>query len=271
MLEKELSAATELSLAAGEIILKYYNQDVDVQLKAGKEPVTQADKDSNEYITSQLRGLFPDDGILAEESKDDLNRLEKERVWLVDPMDGTREFIDKIGQFAVMIGLVENGIPVLGVVYQPTTKTMFYAVKGQGAFVARKGERSILTVSQVTKPADMRLVVSRSHRSPLVSAMMEKLGVSKEISSGSVGLKVGLLAEQKSDLYLHPNSKTKEWDTCAPQIILEEAGGRMTDCWGQPMKYNKTNVYNDRGFVASNNTTHDKIISQIAPFLEKMD
>ncbi|RMF57871.1 MAG: 3'(2'),5'-bisphosphate nucleotidase CysQ [Calditrichaeota bacterium] len=271
MFAKELQAATEIVREAGKIVLSFYHMDYEVQFKNEKEPVTQADHASNDYITGRLRELFPEDGILAEESKDDLSRLEKKRVWLVDPMDGTREFIDKVGQFSVMIGLVKNGRPVLGVVYQPTTDTLFYAAKDRGAFVTRNGASRALKVSDIVDPSEMRLVVSRSHRSHLVDAMKESLGIEKEVSSGSVGLKVGLMVEQKSDLYLHPNSKTKEWDTCAPEIILREAGGRISDCWGEPLRYNKENVFNHKGFVASNGRSHFEIVEKIKPFLDQMD
>lgn len=270
MLSKELETAIGLAKEGGRIVLKYYHQDYNVNLKGGKEPVTEADKASNAFITGELRKLFPDDGILAEESKDDLQRLERKRVWLVDPMDGTKEFIEKIGQFAVMIGLVENGRPVLGAVYQPTTDTLFVAGKGAGAFVVRSGSKSPLKVSEISEIADMRLVISRSHRSPLVDEIKQVLGVQKEVSSGSVGLKVGLMVENRSDLYIHPNPKTKEWDTCAPEIILSEAGGVFTDCWGEPLKYNKENVFNDRGFVASNGRAHSEIIEKIKPFLDRI-
>ncbi|MFQ5652704.1 MAG: 3'(2'),5'-bisphosphate nucleotidase CysQ [bacterium] len=266
-----MSIAQELSVEAGRIVLKHYDGVIEVGMKGPNDPVTQADKDSNEFITQQLQKLFPQDGILAEESRDDLSRLEKQRVWLVDPMDGTREFVDKVGQFAVMIGLAHQGRPVLGVVYQPTTDTMFYAVQGRGAHLRRGGEKRRLAVSQVARMEEMRLVVSRSHRAPLVTAIKETLGLQKEVASGSVGLKVGLLVEQKSDLYLHPNSKTKEWDTCAPQIILEEAGGCMTDCWGEPLRYNKKNVFNAQGFVASNKRLHAEIVTRMRPFLDNLD
>lgn len=259
-----------LAREAGDIVMQYYDQDVSVELKKENEPVTLADKASNEYITGQLRELFPEDGILAEESKDNLARLYNHRVWVVDPMDGTREFIDKIGQFAVMIGLVQDRQPVLGVVYQPTTDKLYYAVKGQGAFVTRNGTKEALRISNTAAIEDMRLVISRSHRAELVDKMKDALHIEKEVSSGSVGLKVGLMLENKSDLYLHPNSKTKEWDTCAPEIILHEAGGKITDCWGEPLQYNKENVYNDKGFVASNGHAHSSIIEKIQPFLGEL-
>jgi len=271
MYEKELDIALNLCREAGEVVLQYYGKDVGISVKKDDSPVTQADKASNEYITSKLQELFPADGILAEESKDNSDRLNRDRVWIVDPMDGTREFIDQIGQFAVMIGLAVNKRPVLGVVYQPTEDKMFYAVAGQGAFVLKDGNRTQVYVSDAEAIPDMRLVVSRSHRSHLVDSIRDSLQITQEVSSGSVGLKVGLLIENRSDLYIHPNSKTKEWDTCAPEIILHEAGGKITDCWGNPLQYNKENTFNDKGFIASNNRKHDHIISKIEPFLADMD
>ncbi|MFQ5864534.1 MAG: 3'(2'),5'-bisphosphate nucleotidase CysQ [bacterium] len=270
MLTKELNTAEELVREAGRIVLEYYQQDYQVYFKNEREPVTQADKASNAFITERLGNLFPDYGILAEESIDDSRRLGCRRVWLVDPMDGTQEFIDKVGQFSIMVGLIKEGRPILGVVYQPTSDTLYSAAKNMGAFVTRNGKRSQLRVSQVSEINRMRLVVSRSHRAALVDSMKNALGLATEVSSGSVGLKVGLLVESKSDLYLHPNSRTKEWDTCAPEIILLEAGGKMTDLWGEPLEYNKPNVYNKKGFIASNGQKHFEIIQQIKPFLNQL-
>jgi len=271
MFEKELSVAKEVAIEAGKIVLTYYGGDIEVELKNKREPVTKADKASNEFITGKLAELFPDDGILAEESKDDKSRMQQSRVWIVDPMDGTKEFIDKVGQFAVMVGLAVDGVPVLGVVYQPTTDMLLYAVKGQGAYSIIDGKEERAQVSGVDKTSQMRMVISRSHRSHLVDSIKEDLGIEKEVASGSVGLKVGLLIQQKSDLYMHPNSKTKEWDTAAPQIILEEAGGVITDCWGEPLKYNKANVFNDRGFVASNGVCHSEVLDKMERHLVDMD
>ncbi len=270
MWKEELKYAENLVREAGKILMRFYESNYEINTKKQNEPVTQADKASNEFITTQLQKNFPDYGILAEESKDDFKRLILERVWLVDPMDGTREFIDKIGQFSVMIGLVEKHRPVLGVVFQPTTNKLYSAVKNQGAYLTIGNERTRLRVSDVEEITKMRLVVSRSHRAKLVDAMKEALGIQQEVSSGSVGLKVGLLAEAQSDLYLHPNSKTKEWDTCAPDIILQEAGGIMTDLWGEPLQYNKQDVYNRRGFIASNGRRHFEIVERIQPFLNQL-
>ena len=262
---KELKITENLVREAGRMILEYYHQDYRIDFKSENEPVTQADKAANAFITQRLKSLYPEDGVLAEESKDDLRRLYCRRVWLVDPMDGTKEFIDKVGQFAVMIGLVEEAHPVLGAVYQPTNDTLFIAAKGNGAFVIRNGEWRTLKVSEVTEISQMSLVVSRSHRASLVDAMKNSLGIENEVLSGSVGLKIGLLVESKSDLYLHPNTKTKEWDTCAPEIILREAGGIITDLLGESLRYNKQNVYNQKGFIASNGKAHFDIIEKTKP------
>ena len=270
MLKEEIRIATELAKAAGKIVMQYYDQDYRVDMKKENEPVTQADRASNEFITSQLLQNFPEDGILAEESKDNLTRLSKRRVWLVDPMDGTREFIDKIGEFSIMVGLVEDGHPILGVVYQPTTGILYSAAQKLGSFISKNGEQRRLRVSELISIPEMTMVVSRSHRAAIVDKMKNALGLRKEVSSGSVGLKVGLMVENKCDLYLHPNSKTKEWDTCAPEIILQEAGGQITDCWGEGLRYNKQNVYNDKGFVASNGRCHSQILNTISPFLNEL-
>jgi 3'(2'), 5'-bisphosphate nucleotidase len=270
MLRDEQKIAVDLAKEAGKIVLKYYHADYRVDMKKEDEPVTQADRASNEFITSQLHEIFPEDGILAEESKDDLTRLQKRRIWLVDPMDGTREFIDKIGEFSVMIGLVEDEQPILGVVFQPTTGTLYTAVKGLGAYVSQNGDQRRLKVSDINIIPQMTMVVSRSHRAKLVDKMKHALGLEKEVSSGSVGLKVGLMVETKCDLYLHPNSKTKEWDTCAPQMILQEAGGQITDCWGEPLRYNKEDVYNSKGFVASNGRCHRQVLETIRPHLNEL-
>lgn len=270
MLKDELKFVTDLVKEAGKIVLKYYDQDYRIDMKKENEPVTQADRASNEYITTQLIQHFPNDGILAEESKDDFSRLNKKRIWLVDPMDGTREFIDKIGEFSVMVGLVEDGHPILGVVYQPTTSVLYSAVKDAGAYFNQNGEQRRVRVSDIKSIPEMAMVVSRSHRAALVDKMKNALGLQKEVSSGSVGLKVGLMVETRCDLYLHPNSKTKEWDTCAPEMILREAGGQITDCWGEPLRYNKQNVYNDKGFVASNGRCHQQILETIKPYLNEL-
>ncbi len=273
--ERELRVATELAVRAGEAALKFYGGPLRVEHKEEfDEPVTQADRAVNELIVRRLGEEFPDDGILAEESVDTMRRLGRERVWMVDPLDGTKGFIAGTGDFAVQIGLAAAGQSVLGVLYAPATDVLYWAARGHGSWVLRptseagksmKAER--LHVTSETNLARMRLAESRSHRGPRMDSIVRALGVRAEVKSHSVGIKVGLLVERQCDLYIHVSPKTKQWDTCAPEAVLTEAGGRMTDLWGEPLRYNTPDVLNRNGIVASNGAAHALVVGSIRPLL----
>ncbi len=267
-LSHELEVAQEAIRQAGAQVAAIYAQDTTVEWKTADEPITAADRASNRVILERLRSAFPHDGILSEETADDGSRLRHRRVWIVDPLDGTRDFIDRTGEFVVMIGLAIDGEPVLGLVYQPITQVMFIGLPGEGAWMEQNGHRKPLHVSEVNEPARMRLVVSRSHRSPLTEAVAQALGIRQERPCGSVGLKVSLLATQEVDLYLHPSLGCKEWDICAPHAILLAAGGQMTDCWGHPFRYNQPDVHKRWGLIASNGRAHTKIVGHVAAACE---
>ena len=198
--DHELRVALDLAREAGAAILEFYEGPLQIEQKYGfddREPVTQADRVANELIVNALRKEFPNDGILAEESVDTAHRLDKPRVWMIDPLDGTNGFIDGNGDFAVQIGLAEDGECVLGVVYQPLTDLLYHAVRGQGAWIIRPDlapERA--AVSDQKDLSRMRLAASRSHRSPRMDKVVKALRVREEIRRGSVGIKVGLIVEQ---------------------------------------------------------------------------
>ncbi len=271
--ERELHVAIALAREAGDLILEHYEGPLDVEQKFSAddlEPVTQADKEANELIVSGLTREFPADGILAEESIDTDRRLDKSRVWMVDPLDGTNGFIDGNGDFAVQIGLAERGVCVVGVVYQPLSGVLYNAVSGGGSWIERRRfERQKVTVSTNRDIAKMRLAASRSHRSPRMNKVVSRFGFQQEVQRGSVGIKIGLLVEQQCDVYIHLSPRTKQWDTCAPQLILTEAGGTLTDLFGNPLNYNVRDVQNRNGLVASNGVVHEKIIQTLAPLLEE--
>src|SRR6266849_8166089 len=236
--EHEIQVATELARAAGAVLLKHYYSPFLVEQKVNAldelEEVTAADREANELIVTRLKKEFTDDGILAEESTDSEHRLEKTRVWLIDPMDGTKNFIARDGDFAVQIGLAVGGESILGVVYQPTRKVLYRAVRGGGAWIEDEDKPAArMSVSKQTIPGEMILASSRSHRSPRMERVVSEFGFKKEMRRGSVGVKIGLIADQQADLYLHLSPSTKQWDTCGPEIILVEAGGRLTDLFGQ--------------------------------------
>ncbi len=267
----ELRVAVDLARSAGAAILEQYKGPLDVEQKNqddDSEPVTQADRIANELIVTGLQREFPGDGILAEESVDTERRLGKSRVWMVDPLDGTNGFIAGNGDFAVQIGLAEEGEVIVGVVYAPLSGVLYRAVRGEGTWIERPElEPERAHVSDRRELAKMRLAASRSHRSPRMNKVVQRFGFREEVQRGSVGIKIGLLIEQQCDVYIHLSPRTKQWDTCAPQLILTEAGGRMTDLFGEPLNYNVPDVQNRNGLVSSNGVSHDRIIEILAPLL----
>ncbi len=260
VMEKELEVARELAREAGRILLEFYAGDTKVQWKGRDDPVTAADHAANEMLANELARRFPGDAVLSEEIPDDLGRLKKDRVWMVDPMDGTKQFIERIDEFAVMIGLAIEGEAKLGVVYNPSADRMYYAAPGAGAFVEEKWSTKRLRVSTISDPSQMVMAMSRSHPSRKVYRIGEKLGVTKHIRHGSVGLKFGLIAEGRAHLYVNASTRTSQWDTCAPEAILREAGGMVTDWNGEPLGYNMPEVRNLRGIVATNGAIHDRAL-----------
>jgi 3'(2'), 5'-bisphosphate nucleotidase len=271
--DHELRVACDLARQAGAAILEHYEGPLHIRQKNYEddvEPVTQADMIANDLIVTHLKREFPDDGMLAEESVDTERRLRKSRVWMVDPLDGTNGFIDGNGDFAVQIGLAVEGQCVLGVVYQPVPGVLYRAVQGAGTWIERpQFEAAKAQVSDTTSLPGMRLAASRSHRSPRMTKVVERLGFREEVQRGSVGIKIGLLIEQQCDVYIHLSSRTKQWDTCAPEVILTEAGGRLSDLFGYPLNYNVPDVQNRNGLVASNAVSHEVLIETLAPLLHE--
>ncbi len=268
-LQEELAFTARIAQEAGTIVNTFYVGASEVEYKAPDEPVTEADRSANQHIVTCIRAAFPDDGILSEESKDDLSRLHKDRVWIVDPLDGTKEFIARNGEFSIMIGLAIGGRPAMGVVYQPSSGLLYSGIVGQGASLLEEGESIPLHVSDRTNTRQMVLVSSRSHRKQIVDNIRRKLGITSESVTGSVGLKVGQIARQLADLYIHPSPGCKEWDLCAPEAVLTAAGGVMTDCWGNPLRYNKRDVRAHNGLIASNGQVHGPIMETVANIVEQ--
>ncbi len=271
----ELEAAIGIARKAGAAILEHYSLDIISESKIGldnfSEPVTAADREASRIIVDGIEELFPADAILSEEEADKLDeRLANTRVWFVDPIDGTAGFIKKDGDFAVQIGLAENGTAILGVVYLPAKDILYSATRGGGAFISENGGLAKrLHVSGKTDFTEMDLAVSRDHRSPKISQIIRDLGIRSEVGRGSVGVKVGLIAEQTCDLYIHLSHRTKFWDTCGPQVILEEAGGKLTDLFGTAIRYDIGDVQNLNGILASNGAAHDAAVEALKPILHE--
>lgn len=267
-LHEELNIARDTALEAAAVVASFIGRQVRIDNKAGNEPVTEADHAANDVIMRRLSAAFPRDAILSEELPDDRSRLGARRVWMVDPIDGTSDFILGHSGFAVMIGLVIDGRPLLGVVSQPETGKTYSAVVGAGAWLDRPGEQRIpLHTSALAGPPGIRLVASKTHRTPPIDAIRRELQIDDEMNIGSIGLKIGLVAEATRDLYVYTGGRTKIWDTCGPEAILTAAGGRVTDMFGAPLEYSSPDLYNRRGIVASNGPLHDEVILRIGPHL----
>ncbi|MDA3840512.1 MAG: 3'(2'),5'-bisphosphate nucleotidase CysQ [Patescibacteria group bacterium] len=257
ILEKVKDVARE----AGAEIMKFYGEDNEISKKKDKTLVTEVDLLSEKIILEGLKEF--NYGFLSEEKLGSAGRAESERVWVIDPIDGTMDFIKETGEFSVMIGLVENGKPILGVVYQPTKDKLYSAVIGGGSFLEEKGEIKKLEVSKIDDYSQACVFGGRKYIKGLEAKLCNDLGISDFLNHGSAGLKVGLIAEQKADLYISSIDKTGEWDICAGDIILREAGGKTTDMNGNDFIYNKKQYLNLDGFVASNGILHEKVIEEI--------
>ncbi len=230
----------KLARDAGKAILAYYDKP-ETTYKDDSSPLTRADTEANQIITSFLRKHFPDHGILTEEEKDTVDRLHKEYVWIIDPLDGTKEFIKKNGEFTVNIALTKNGVPVLGVIYSPALDIMYHAKKGNGAFCNGKQ----IHVSE--KKDALVLAKSRSH----ADDRLKLLPIEKTITSGS-SLKGCLVAEGKADCYVR-FGPVNEWDICAMHCIIAEAGGTMTTLKREQLRYNQKQTLIN-GFVVTNSS-----------------
>ncbi|MER3430125.1 MAG: 3'(2'),5'-bisphosphate nucleotidase CysQ [Blastocatellia bacterium] len=272
---RELDIAMELARNAGRLVMEFRRRGVVAESKLGVdsfvEPVTEADRAASEIIMSGLQRAFPKDSILSEEATDPgESRLANNRVWIIDPIDGTAGFIRDDGDFAVQIGLAVAGRPAVGVVYLPSFGKLYFAASQIGCWsIDATGKKRRHYVSDKSDFSKVSVAVSRNHRSPRISTIIEKLGLGSEVQRGSVGLKIGLIAEQETDLYIHLSPRTKSWDTCAPEIILTEAGGKLTDLWGGQYRYDLSDVQNHGGIVASNQVIHARVVELLAPILEE--
>ena len=254
MYQGELVVASQLAREAAEVIRQVYETSFAVVQKAGGAgPVTEADQRANELIVAGLRAAFPADDVVAEESTHLAPRTR--RVWFVDPLDGTREFVDRNGMFAVHIGLALDGVAVAGVVYAPLTRALWTGALGQPCRFEQGGLRRELKMKPVAKTSELRLLVSRSHKSKKTERIKQALGITQVREQGSVGLKCALLAQGEADLYLHPSPQSSRWDACAPQAVIEAAGGMLVDFAGQPYGYDGRELLNGRGLVACHRDT----------------
>ena len=252
---KELNLAVRAAKEAGAIIMEYYKADYEIHDKGYHNPVTTADHAADSLLKEMLTESCPDYGWLSEETVDSPDRLSKERVWVVDPLDGTKEFIEGVPQFVVSIAIVENGEPVVGVLFNPVTKDTFAAAKGEGAFLNDK------PIHCVTKDSvgDMVILNSRSEtRRGLWEPFANTFGELRAI--GSVAYKLGLTAAGKADIFASLRPKN-EWDICAGNCIINEAGGKLIDLNGNIRRYNQEYTIIEPGLIAGETEAVAKVMN----------
>jgi 3'(2'), 5'-bisphosphate nucleotidase len=261
----ELDVARTVALEAAALVRTFRGPAMRVDHKHEGEPVTDADVAASTLIVQRLRAAFPGDAVLSEEIPDDGSRLSASRVWMVDPIDGTRDFIRGENGYAVMIGLCIDGRPQVGVVAQPPTGVTWGGAVGEAAWKELgDGTRETLHPSARKEPPGIRLVASKSHRTHDIDLFRKALGIEDEVNVGGVGLKVAMVADGSRDLYVYPGGRTKIWDSCAPEAIIVAAGGRLTDTYGDPLVYTTPDLLNRRGLVASNGPLQGLVVDTIA-------
>jgi 3'(2'), 5'-bisphosphate nucleotidase len=262
-LSREIEIASNLARKAGEVIMKIYQEEFMVTYKGVNDPVTQADQQANAIIVEGLHTNFPEDSIVAEESPLPSTSLTTGRVWYVDPLDGTKEFISRNGEFSIMIGLTIDARTKLGVVYWPPRDHLYAGITDEAAWVEHHGIRQSLNATQSKRPPNISLVCSRSHRTPILSTIQQTLHVQDAQQMGSVGLKIAHIAQGGADVYIEPSPFTKAWDACAPEAILRGAGGCFTDIHGKPIQYGLNNFRNLHGLVGSTHDCHQRVIQAL--------
>lgn len=244
-----ISELEPIARAAGDTIMAIYSQPFTVEYKGDESPLTAADKGAHEVIVQALAGLTPDIPVLSEESGPEVMGLRHgwSRYWLVDPLDGTKEFVSRNGEFTVNIALIEDGKPLWGLVYAPVLERLWYGGKGMGAWRVADGKREAIQTLPHQEGAPWRVVGSRNHLSLATLDYLARFGdiARGEIELVSMGssLKFCIIAEGGAELYprLAP---TCEWDTAAAQAVLEGAGGSVTQLDGSPLVYNKPDILN---------------------------
>lgn len=259
------------------ILHAHYQDQMDLNITDKKDgPVTSADLAANHYILENLTAALGTDhfGYLSEETHQGSEPFPQDWVWIIDPLDGTRDFIDRTGEYALHIALTYRQRPLVAIVGIPEAKTLYFAIKDQGCYrESSSGEVTPITVASDKKDQDLTLVVSRTHRDRRFQDLIERLPFGDRHYVGSVGGKIVAILEQKADVYISLSGKSaaKDWDFAAPELILTEAGGQFSHFNGEPLRYNRGDVCQWGGILASNHARHAQLCQQSQEILAAID
>ena len=275
-----LETARSVAWGAADILSSFYHKDTsDLDIKDKKDgPVTEADMAANKYIVGRLKEELGTEefGYLSEETFDvkKAEPVDHDWVWIIDPLDGTRDFIDKTGEYGMHIALAYQGRPVIGIVAIPESQKVYFASKDGGTLVETKdGTVTPIKVSDRSKIEDLYLIVSRSHRDDRFQKLIDGLPFAGKKYMGGVGGKISTLLEQESDVYISLSGKSaaKDWDFAAPELILAEAGGKFTYVDGKPVFYNQGDVKRWGCIVATNGHCHEDLCARATAMLAEID
>jgi 3'(2'), 5'-bisphosphate nucleotidase len=280
-LEEIAAIVRSVGWGAADILRSYYHSKENpenLELEGTKKdgPVTAADLATNHYILEKLQASFglENFGYLSEETHQGSDPVPFPWVWIIDPLDGTRDFIDKTGEYAIHIALAYQGRPVVAVVAVPEAEKLYFAIKDKGTCVETlQGEVAPIRVSERNNIEDLSLVVSRTHRDERFQKLIDRLPIKGRNYVGSVGCKISTILEQQSDIYISLSGKSapKDWDFAAPELILTEAGGKFTHFNGDPLTYNKGDVRQWGGLLASNGLGHEMLCEKATAILQEID
>ena len=256
--------AVQAAKTAAELILSDSDKQKSVDYKGKTDLVTYTDKKSEQLICTIINETFPDHGILAEESKSHLPNANYQ--WVIDPLDGTSDFVSKSGEFTIMIALVDKHEPILGVIYWPTNDILYLAQKDCGAYKFVNDVWEKLTISNRLELHNCRALGSRHHLSSHEVDFLKLLNVEKFSERGS-SLKVTDICSGTAELYFTMTNKIKQWDTCASYCLIKEAGGNITDIFGNNLEYNTEIVNHQNGIMITNGLVHNLLIDSYRKFM----
>ena len=280
-LQEILAIARSIGWGAAAILLDAQRTSFSIE-QAGESPVTTADLAANQYILDNLQAALgvQDFAYLSEEtfkSQPIADRLDRPWVWIIDPLDGTKDFINRTGEYAVHIALADQGRPVLAIVACPEKDKLYYATLGGGAFVETRESGTFHTqpvkVSTKNQPEALTIVASRSHRDERFNQLMQQFPCKDQRQVGSVGGKIAAIVEQQADVYISLSGKSapKDWDFAAPELILTEAGGKFTHFDGSLLHYNQEDVSQWGGILVSNGQCHEVLCDRAISLLAAID
>lgn len=262
--------AAELVEQAGAIAMEVYATDFSSRAKADDSPVTEADRRVNAFLVDALRAAFPGDLVVGEESGFTGEVPTHGRSWFVDPVDGTKDFILKNDEWSIMVGLAVDGQAVLGVVGEPALGQLYWAGAGLGCWRRIAGHADERLHTPPRALADAIVVNSRNHPDPHVAKLLGVLGVTRSFEHGSVGCKLARIAEGRADAYFNFSGKCHMWDTCAPEVLLREAGGDLVDLDGRQLRYVGASTRVRSPFFAASAAVLEPIAAALAPLATEL-